>query len=84
MRALIIDDGASLSACSRVAWVCGAGFNPVPRALKGQSVSRGRNHFRQPREPGRARKVGLTACLRKPFSLDDLWAAIDLKCAEKS
>lgn len=32
----------------------------------------------------RAREVGLAACLRKPFSLDDLRALIDLKCAEKS
>ena len=33
---------------------------------------------------GRAREVGLAACLRKPFSLDDLRALIDLKRAEKS
>lgn len=33
---------------------------------------------------GRAREVGLTACLRKPFSLDELRALIDLKYAEKS
>ena len=32
----------------------------------------------------RAREVGLAACLRKPFSLDDLRALIDLKCAGKS
>lgn len=31
-----------------------------------------------------ARGVGFTACLRKPFSLDDLRALIDLNCAEKS
>lgn len=37
-----------------------------------------------PENLGRARKVGLTACLRKPFSLDDLRALIDSKCAEKS
>ncbi|MBI2788690.1 MAG: response regulator [Elusimicrobia bacterium] len=32
----------------------------------------------------RARKVGLASCLRKPFSLDDLRALIDLKCAGES
>lgn len=37
-----------------------------------------------PENLGRAREVGLAACLRKPFSLDDLRAAIDLKCAGKS
>lgn len=31
----------------------------------------------------RAREAGLVACLRKPFSLDDLRAMIDLKCAER-
>lgn len=37
-----------------------------------------------PENLGRAREAGLTARLRKPFSLDDLRALIDLKCAEKS
>lgn len=37
-----------------------------------------------PENLGRAREVGFAACLRKPFSLDDLRAAIDLKCAGKS
>jgi len=37
-----------------------------------------------PENLGRAREVGFTACLRKPFSLDDLQALIDLNCAEKS
>lgn len=32
----------------------------------------------------RAREVGLTACLHKPFVLDDLRALIDLKYAEKN
>lgn len=32
----------------------------------------------------RAREVGLTACLRKPFPLDDLRALIDLECAGKA
>lgn len=37
-----------------------------------------------PENLGRAREVGLAACLPKPFSLDDLRAVIDLKCAGKS
>ncbi len=32
----------------------------------------------------RAREAGFASCLRKPFSLDDLRAQIDLKCAGKS
>lgn len=32
----------------------------------------------------RTREVGLAACLRKPFSLDDLRALIDLKFAGKT
>lgn len=37
-----------------------------------------------PENLGRAREVGLTACLGKPFSLDHLRALIDLKYAGKS
>lgn len=33
---------------------------------------------------GRARAIGLAACLRKPFTLDDLRTLIDLKYAGKS
>lgn len=36
-----------------------------------------------PQNLGRAREVGFRACLRKPFSLDELRALIDLKYAEK-
>lgn len=36
-----------------------------------------------PQNLERAREVGLAACLRKPFSLDDLRALIDLEYAEK-
>lgn len=32
----------------------------------------------------RARKGGLTACLHKPFALEELRALIDLECPEKS
>lgn len=37
-----------------------------------------------PENLGRARKSGLTACLRKPFALDDLRTLIDLEYAGKS
>ncbi len=37
-----------------------------------------------PENLGRAREAGFPSRLRKPFSLDDLRALIDLNCAEKS
>lgn len=37
-----------------------------------------------PQNLERAREAGLTACLHKPFALDELRLMIDLKCTEKS